>query len=69
MSSEFVYPTRKKIDKELLKVSDFTEQEISILNWSSKYKAYGDIVRYNKKNVEQEFRNKDWFKKAMFLIK
>lgn len=58
-------PNRKKIKDELLKVSNFSEEEVAVLNWSSTYKAYSLIVRYGEKNVEDEFRNQDWFKEAV----
>lgn len=58
-------PPRKSIKKELLKVSNFTEEEVEVMYWSSLYKAYSLIVRYEQKGIEDEFRSKDWFKKAL----
>ncbi len=58
-------PPRSIIRQELLKVSNFTEAEVSILWWSSLYKAYSLIVRYEQKGVEEEFRNLDWFQSAL----
>ncbi|MGM0442287.1 MAG: hypothetical protein ACQEQC_07700 [Elusimicrobiota bacterium] len=65
MSKKFKYPDRNKIRKELCRSSDFTEEEVEILNYNSLYNAYGRIVRYNEKGVEEKYRNKDWFKKAL----
>ena len=61
-------PERKNIKKELSKVSNFTEEEMSIMGWSSLYKAYSLIVRYGKKGVEDEFRKYPWFEKEMKII-
>lgn len=61
-------PKRKDIKKELSKVSNFTEEEMSIMGWSSLYKAYSLIIRYGKKGVEDEFRKYPWFEKEMKII-
>ena len=45
-------PKREDIKKELVKVSDFTPEEVEIMGWSSTYKAYSLIVRYKEKGVE-----------------
>lgn len=58
-------PKREDIKEELMKVSNFTEDELSILDWSSMYKAYSLIVRYGQKGVEEQFRSQKWFEKTM----
>ncbi|HOK40490.1 MAG TPA: hypothetical protein PLD27_05565 [bacterium] len=58
-------PPREKIKEELKKVSNFTDDELEILDWSSTYKAYSLIVRYGQKGVEEEFRNQRWFQKEL----
>ncbi|HOK40946.1 MAG TPA: hypothetical protein PLD27_07910 [bacterium] len=58
-------PPRAEIKAELAKVSNFTEDELAILNWSSMYKAYSLIVRYGEKGVEDNFRKEEWFQTAL----
>jgi len=62
---KFVAPARTRIRKALLKVSNFTEPEIAVLNYSSCYKAYSLIVRYGEKGVEDDFRKKAWFQEEL----
>ncbi|HON55998.1 MAG TPA: hypothetical protein PLJ38_03175 [bacterium] len=62
---KYVAPVRAKIDEELKKVSNFTDDELAIMGWSSKYKAHSLIVKYGEKGVEDEFRNYEWFKPAL----
>lgn len=65
LKNDVKMPPRIKIRQELKKVSEFTEKEISIMWWSSLYKAYSLIVRYGQKGVEDEFRKEEWFQNAM----
>ncbi|HPG31966.1 MAG TPA: hypothetical protein PKY81_02555 [bacterium] len=65
LKNDVKMPPRTKIREALKKVSNFSEAEISILYWSSLYKAYSLIVRYEQKGVEDEFRSYDWFQNAM----
>lgn len=69
LKNDVKMPVREKIRAELMKVSNFTEEEVSIMYWSSLYKAYSLIVRYEQQGVEDEFRKLDWFQKAMSDIK
>jgi len=62
---KYVAPVRAKIDEELKKVSNFTDEELSIMGWSSKYKAYSLIMRYGEKGVEDKFREQNWWQKEM----
>ena len=68
LKNDVKMPPRTKIREALKKVSNFSEEEISILYWSSLYKAYSLIVRYEQKGVEEEFRSYDWFQNAMKSI-
>jgi hypothetical protein len=61
-------PVRKDIRRELMKVSNFTLKEISIMGWSSLYKAHSLIVKYGQTDVEEDFRSKDWFNEAVAEI-
>ncbi len=58
-------PNRKRIKDELKKISNFTEDELSIMGWSSMYKAYSLMIRYGQKGVEDGFRKEPWFDKEM----
>ncbi|MBP7654486.1 hypothetical protein KA977_13755 [Candidatus Dependentiae bacterium] len=61
-------PKREKIKEELKKISNFTDEEMSIMGWSSLYKAYSLIARYGQTGVEEEFRKLQWFGKEMKQI-
>jgi len=65
LKNDVKMPPRKTIRQELMKVSNFTEEELSIMYWSSLYKAYSLIVRYEQKNVEDYFRAQPWFQEAI----
>ena len=58
-------PRRKEIRKALGKISNFTEDEMEVLYFSSFYKAYSLIVRYGQKGVEDAFRLEKWFMDAL----
>ncbi len=61
----YVAPPREQIREELKKVSNFTDAELSIMYWSSMYKAHSLIVKYGQQGVEEKFRQTDWFKEAL----
>jgi len=65
LKNDVKMPPRSSIRKELKKVSNFTDDEIAILYWSSLYKAYSLIVRYEQQGVEDEFRKQEWFQEAL----
>jgi len=65
LKNDVKMPPRSSIRQELIKVSQFTEDEVSILYWSSLYKAYSLIVRYQQEGVEEEFRRQAWFSEAL----
>ena len=62
---KIIMPKRSEIKEELKKISNFTDEEMSIMGWSSLYKAYSLMVRYGQKGVEDEFRKLQWFGKEM----
>ncbi|HPP86574.1 MAG TPA: hypothetical protein PLM75_01770 [bacterium] len=65
LKNDIKMPPRTKIRQELKKVSNFTDEEISIMWWSSLYKAYSLIVRYELTGVEDAFRQEEWFQNAL----
>ncbi|HPN31579.1 MAG TPA: hypothetical protein PKY81_11530 [bacterium] len=62
---KIIMPKRSEIKEELKKISNFTDEEMSIMGWSSLYKAYSLMIRYGQKGVEDEFRKLQWFGKEM----
>lgn len=62
---DFVFPPRSEIKEALMKVSNFTADEIEIMSWSTMYKSYSLIERYGQKGVEDEIRSEEWFKPAL----
>jgi len=53
---EVKYPPSDKLKEELLKVSNFTEEELANMSMTDIYKAYNLIVRCGQKSVEDEIR-------------
>lgn len=53
---EVKYPSSDKLKEELLKVSNFTEEELTNMSMTDIYKAYNLIVRCGQKSVEDEIR-------------
>jgi len=64
-ANDFEYPSREDIKDELLKNSDFTQEEVDILYYDRLYEIYGRIVRYDEEGVEEEIRATDWFQETM----
>ncbi len=62
---DYKAPKRERIHKELKKVSNFTEDEMAIMGWSSLYKAHSLIVKYGQTGVEESFRKLAWFNEAV----
>ncbi|HPG30962.1 MAG TPA: hypothetical protein PKY81_14650 [bacterium] len=58
---DYVAPERANIREELKKVSNFTDDELAVLNWSSLYKSHSLIVKYGQTGVEEGFRKEEWF--------
>jgi hypothetical protein len=63
--ADFTFPPRTEIKEALMKVSNFTADEIEIMSWSTMYKSYSLIERYGQKGVEEEIRSEEWFKPAL----
>lgn len=61
----YIAPKRNRIHIELKKVSNFKEDELSVLNWSSLYKAHSLIIKYGQTGVEEMFRKEKWFQDAV----
>ncbi len=64
-SDDFEYPDREDIKDELVQNSDFTAEEVEVLNYDRMYEIYGRIVRYGEEGVEEEIRATDWFQEVM----
>jgi len=65
---KIIMPPRAEIKEALKKISNFTDDELSIMGWSSCYKAYSLMVRYGQTGVEEEFRKNNWFQKELKKI-
>ncbi|MBP7653467.1 hypothetical protein KA977_08595 [Candidatus Dependentiae bacterium] len=63
--TDYVAPDRVNIREELKKVSNFNDDELAILNWSSLYKCHSLIVKYGEQGIEEDFRKQEWFQKEL----
>ncbi len=55
-SDDFEYPDRDTIRAEILKITDFSEEEVENLGWDKLYEIYGRVARYGEEGIEDEYR-------------
>ncbi len=55
-ADDFEYPDRDSIRDEILKLTDFSEEEVDSLGWDELYEIYGRVARYGEDDIEDEYR-------------